>query len=78
MVRSYKGQVPFYSIIFGILNGWLVCQEVLLVEIGHGSLAFRALKGMISPDNPCPIRVVSDILESNGSSSMATYAGVWL
>ncbi len=43
-------------------------------EIGHGNLALRALKPMIpSPDsNPYTIRVVSDILESNGSSSMAT------
>jgi polyribonucleotide nucleotidyltransferase len=43
-------------------------------EIGHGNLAFRALKKMIpSPDkNPYTIRIVSDILESNGSSSMAT------
>jgi polyribonucleotide nucleotidyltransferase len=41
-------------------------------EIGHGNLAHRALKRMIPPDNPYAIRVVSDILESNGSSSMAT------
>jgi polyribonucleotide nucleotidyltransferase len=43
-------------------------------EIGHGNLAHRALKNMIPPDdeNPYAIRVVSDILESNGSSSMAT------
>ncbi|MCG8697052.1 MAG: polyribonucleotide nucleotidyltransferase, partial [Bacteroidales bacterium] len=41
-------------------------------EIGHGNLAFRALKKMIPEDNPYAIRVVSDILESNGSSSMAT------
>jgi polyribonucleotide nucleotidyltransferase len=44
-------------------------------EIGHGNLAHRALKGMIPSDaegNPYTIRVVSDILESNGSSSMAT------
>ncbi|MDA3781346.1 MAG: polyribonucleotide nucleotidyltransferase [Bacteroidales bacterium] len=43
-------------------------------EIGHGNLAFRALKGMIpeGAENPYSIRVVSDILESNGSSSMAT------
>jgi polyribonucleotide nucleotidyltransferase len=41
-------------------------------EVGHGNLAFRALKGMIPTDNPYAIRVVSDILESNGSSSMAT------
>lgn len=41
-------------------------------EIGHGNLAFRALKTMIPSDNPYAIRVVSDILESNGSSSMAT------
>ncbi|MBN2612128.1 MAG: polyribonucleotide nucleotidyltransferase [Bacteroidales bacterium] len=41
-------------------------------EIGHGNLAHRALKKMIPADNPYAIRVVSDILESNGSSSMAT------
>ncbi|MEA3316732.1 MAG: polyribonucleotide nucleotidyltransferase, partial [Bacteroidota bacterium] len=43
-------------------------------EVGHGNLAFRALKGMIpkGAENPYTIRVVSDILESNGSSSMAT------
>ncbi|MDR0371584.1 MAG: polyribonucleotide nucleotidyltransferase [Prevotellaceae bacterium] len=41
-------------------------------EIGHGNLAFRALKPMIPEDYPYVIRVVSDILESNGSSSMAT------
>jgi polyribonucleotide nucleotidyltransferase len=43
-------------------------------EVGHGNLAFRALKGMIpsGEENPYAIRVVSDILESNGSSSMAT------
>lgn len=43
-------------------------------EIGHGNLAHRALKKMMPPDdeNPYAIRVVSDILESNGSSSMAT------
>lgn len=43
-------------------------------EIGHGNLALRALKPMIPTgnENPYTIRVVSDILESNGSSSMAT------
>ncbi|GAB7086409.1 polyribonucleotide nucleotidyltransferase [Marinifilum fragile] len=41
-------------------------------EVGHGNLAYRALKGMIPADSPYAIRVVSDILESNGSSSMAT------
>lgn len=41
-------------------------------EIGHGNLAFRALKPMIPTDFPYTIRVISDILESNGSSSMAT------
>ena len=43
-------------------------------EIGHGNLAHRALKNMMPTDeeNPYAIRVVSDILESNGSSSMAT------
>jgi polyribonucleotide nucleotidyltransferase len=43
-------------------------------EIGHGNLAHRALKNMMPPDeeNPYAVRIVSDILESNGSSSMAT------
>jgi len=41
-------------------------------EVGHGNLAQRALAGMIPHENPYTIRVVSDILESNGSSSMAT------
>lgn len=41
-------------------------------EIGHGNLAHRALKPMIPENYPYVIRVVSDILESNGSSSMAT------
>lgn len=41
-------------------------------EIGHGNLAHRALKRVIPTDYPYVLRVVSDILESNGSSSMAT------
>lgn len=41
-------------------------------EIGHGNLAHRALKPMIPANYPYVIRIVSDILESNGSSSMAT------
>lgn len=43
-------------------------------EVGHGNLAYRALKQVMPADekNPYAIRVVSDILESNGSSSMAT------
>jgi polyribonucleotide nucleotidyltransferase len=41
-------------------------------EVGHGNLAQRALYQMVDPENPFTIRVVSDILESNGSSSMAT------
>jgi polyribonucleotide nucleotidyltransferase len=41
-------------------------------EIGHGNLAQRALKSMIPADCPYTVRVVSEILESNGSSSMAT------
>ena len=41
-------------------------------EIGHGHLAWRGLKGQIPTDFPYTVRVVSDILESNGSSSMAT------
>ena len=43
-------------------------------EIGHGNLAWRALKPMVSvgEENPYAVRIVSDILESNGSSSMAT------
>ena len=41
-------------------------------EIGHGHLAWRGIKEMIPADFPYTVRVVSDILESNGSSSMAT------
>jgi len=41
-------------------------------EIGHGHLAQRALEPMIPEDNPYTVRIVSEILESNGSSSMAT------
>ncbi|MFD2872275.1 polyribonucleotide nucleotidyltransferase [Mucilaginibacter ximonensis] len=43
-------------------------------EIGHGNLAMRSLKQVLPPsdENPYTIRIVSDILESNGSSSMAT------
>lgn len=43
-------------------------------EIGHGNLAMRSLKKVLPPEesNPYTIRIVSDILESNGSSSMAT------
>ncbi len=41
-------------------------------EVGHGNLAQRALKGMIPEDWPYTVRVVSEVLESNGSSSMAT------
>ena len=41
-------------------------------EIGHGHLAWRGIKGQLPADYPYTIRVVSDILESNGSSSMAT------
>jgi polyribonucleotide nucleotidyltransferase len=46
-------------------------------EVGHGNLALRALRGMLpnAEDNPYTIRIVSDILESNGSSSMATVCG---
>ena len=41
-------------------------------EIGHGHLAWRGLKGQIPEDYPYTVRLVSQILESNGSSSMAT------
>lgn len=46
-------------------------------EIGHGNLAMRALKAVVpvAPENPYAIRIVSDILESNGSSSMASVCG---
>ena len=44
-------------------------------EIGHGNLAHRALKRMFPDDFPYTCRIVSDILESNGSSSMATVCG---
>jgi polyribonucleotide nucleotidyltransferase len=41
-------------------------------EVGHGNLALRALKPVLPENNPYTIRLVSEILESNGSSSMAT------
>ena len=41
-------------------------------EVGHGNLAQRALKNMVPADCPYTIRIVSEVLESNGSSSMAT------
>ena len=41
-------------------------------EIGHGNLAQRALKKVMPPDCPYTVRIVSEVLESNGSSSMAT------
>ncbi|MCQ2118522.1 MAG: polyribonucleotide nucleotidyltransferase [Bacteroidales bacterium] len=46
-------------------------------EIGHGNLAFRALKAVMptAPEFPYAVRVVSDILESNGSSSQASICG---
>lgn len=46
-------------------------------EVGHGNLAMRALKPVIpmAPENPYAVRVVSDILESNGSSSQASICG---
>ena len=49
-------------------------------EIGHGNLAMRALKNVvpIGAENPYAVRVVSDILESNGSSSMATVCAATL
>jgi len=49
-------------------------------EVGHGNLAYRALKIVLPPDdeNPYTIRIVSDILESNGSSSMATVCAATL
>ena len=47
-------------------------------EIGHGHLAWRAVKGMIPADYPYTVRVVSDVLESNGSSSMASTCGATL
>jgi len=49
-------------------------------EVGHGNLAMRAIKKVLPPDseNPYTIRIVSDILESNGSSSMATVCAATL
>ncbi len=49
-------------------------------ELGHGNLSEKAIKSVIPPENDFPytIRVVSDILESNGSSSMATVCGATL
>ena len=45
-------------------------------EIGHGNLAQRGLKGMVPDDCPYTVRLVSEVLESNGSSSMATVCAV--
>ena len=49
-------------------------------EIGHGALAYRAIEAVLPPESESPytLRVVSDILESNGSSSMATVCGASL
>ena len=47
-------------------------------EIGHGHLAWRGLKGMIPEDFPYTVRLVSQVLESNGSSSMASVCGASL
>src|SRR6202045_1797968 len=49
-------------------------------EIGHGALAERALMNLLPPETEFPyaMRLVSDIMESNGSSSMATVCGGWL
>jgi len=47
-------------------------------EIGHGALAERAVRGTIPADSPYVVRVVSDITESNGSSSMASVCGASL
>ena len=47
-------------------------------EVGHGNLAHRALKRMLPKDYPYVIRIISDILESNGSSSMATVCAATL
>lgn len=44
-------------------------------EVGHANLAGRSLRKVLPEDNPYTIRIVSDILESNGSSSMATVCG---
>src|SRR3990172_4817528 len=46
-------------------------------EVGHGALAERALEAVLPPPNnfPYTIRLVSDVMESNGSSSMATVCG---
>src|SRR5207237_10801857 len=49
-------------------------------EIGHGALAYRAIEAVLPPEEESPytLRVVSDILESNGSSSMASVCGASL
>ena len=47
-------------------------------EIGHGALAYRAIEAVLPPESPYTLRVVSDITESNGSSSMASVCGASL
>lgn len=60
---------PFSTGEIGLLRG------VSRREVGHGNLAQSALKNIIPENTPYTIRIVSDILESNGSSSMATVCG---
>ena len=72
---TFKGSTPFmlhYNFPpFSTGEARMKCN-VSRREIGHGNLALRALRPVLPDDNPYTIRLVSEILESNGSSSMAT------
>jgi polyribonucleotide nucleotidyltransferase len=72
---TYKGTVPFmlhYNFPPFSTGEARPLRGTSRREVGHGNLALRALKPVLPKDNPYTIRLVSEILESNGSSSMAT------
>ncbi len=72
---TYKGTVPFmlhYNFPPFSTGEARPIRGTSRREVGHGNLALRALKPVLPEDNPYTIRLVSEILESNGSSSMAT------
>lgn len=71
-IRGYEKFILHYNFPSFSTGEARVPRGVGRREIGHGNLAHRALKNMLPSDTPYTIRVVSDILESNGSSSMAT------
>ena len=73
-MATYQGaeRSPAFAPSFFHWRGPLFAEPA--AEIRRGNLAQRALKGMVPPDNSYVIRIVSDILESNGSSSWRRFA----